>query len=168
MAALCAAAVSCAQSPAQPSQMQGSYRFERGGWIYVHVEGPPERLGFQHGYLLSTEIDDLLRVLKPFLLHETKRDWNFYRGASERILWPKIDREFQREIDGIAAGAKAQGSKVDRWDIVAMNALEELPYYYLPSLEKRAGKKPTTHAPGNCSTFIATGSATLDNHIVIS
>src|SRR6266581_9179222 len=76
-------------------QLQGSYRFERNGWIYVHLEGPPERIGYQHGYLLAAEIDDLLRVLKPFLQHETKRDWNFYRDAAEKILWPKIDWEFQ-------------------------------------------------------------------------
>ena len=31
--------------------MQGSYRLERNGWIYVHVEGPPQRLGYRqtHG-----------------------------------------------------------------------------------------------------------------------
>src|ERR1700704_5777077 len=90
----------CAQTN---DRLKGSYRTERGGWTYVHVEGPPERLGYQHGYLLAAEIDDLLRVLKPFLKHETKRDWNFYRDAGEKILWPKIDQEFQAEIDGIVA-----------------------------------------------------------------
>ena len=147
--------------------LKGSSRSERGGWIYVHLEGAPSRLGYQHGYLLSAEIEDLLRVLKPFLQHETKRDWNFYRDAAEKILWPKIDQEFQAEIDGIVAGSKAKGGKVDRWDIVALNALEELPYYYLPTLEKQQGKKPSTHSPGNCSAFIATGSYTKDHKIVM-
>ncbi len=53
--------------------MQGSYRLERNGWIYVHVEGPPERLGYQHGYLLAQEIGDLLSVIKPMWLHTTHR-----------------------------------------------------------------------------------------------
>ena len=42
-------------------KLDGSYRFERNGWIYVHLEGPPDRVGYQHGYHLSEEVSDLLR-----------------------------------------------------------------------------------------------------------
>ena len=153
--------------PAEDDRLKGSYRFERNGWIYVHLEGAPEQIGYQHGRLLAKETEDLLRVLKPFLHHETKRDWEFYRKASRDILWPKIDSEFQREIDGIVKGLNDGGVKVDRWDIVALNALEELPYYYLPWLDKQQGRLPTTHAPGNCSAIIATGSYTKDKRIVM-
>jgi hypothetical protein len=149
-------------------QLQGSSRTERNGWIYVHLEGPPARLGYQHGYILAPEIKTLLDILKPFLEHTTKHDWQFYREASERILWPKIDTEFQTEIDGIVAGLAAHGVKADRWDIVALNALEELPYYYVPWLDKQQGRTASTHSPGNCSAFIATGSYTKDRRIVMS
>jgi len=148
--------------------LKGSYRFENNGWIYVHLEGTPDRLGYQHGYLLSAEIDDLLRILKPFLKRTTKRDWEFYRAAAQRILWPKIDSEFQREIDGIVAGLTARKVKADRWDIVALNALEELPYYYVPWLDKQKRRRPSTKSPGNCSAFVATGSYTKDHRIVIA
>jgi hypothetical protein len=151
-----------AAKPNSKDLLAGSHRFEQQGWIYVHLEGPPDRLGYQHGYLLAPEIDDLLRVLKPWLSNTTKKDWDFYREASERILWPKIDTEFQKEIDGIVAGARARGVKADRYDLVALNALEELPYYYVPWLDKQKGKPPSTHAPGNCSAFVATGSYTRD------
>jgi len=87
---------------AEDDRLKGSYRFERNGWIYVHLEGSPGQIGYQHGSLLAKETDDLLRVLKPFLQHETKHDWNFYRQASQEILWPKIDPEFQTEIDGLS------------------------------------------------------------------
>src|SRR2546429_3475725 len=100
----------------EDDRMKGSYRFERNGWIYVHLEGVPEQIGYQHGKLLAKEIKDLLRVTKPFLQHETKRDWNFYRKASQDVLWPKIDSEYQRELDGIVKGANDAGVKVDRWD----------------------------------------------------
>src|SRR5207253_2744005 len=153
--------------PAEDDRLKGSYRFERDGWIFVHLKGAPEQVGYHHGKLLANEIDDLLRVLKPFLLHETKRDWNFYRKASQEILWSKIDSEFQRELDGIVKGLNDAGVKADRWDIVALNALEELPYYYLPWLEKKQGRLPTTHAPGNCSAMVATGSYTKDHRIVM-
>src|ERR1041385_5228322 len=91
--------------------MKGSYRFERDGWIFVHLEGSSEQIGYQHGKLLAKETQDLLRVLKPFLLHETKKDWNFYRKASQDILWPKIDAEFQQELDGIVRGFENKGGK---------------------------------------------------------
>jgi hypothetical protein len=151
----------------EDDRLKGSYRFDKNGWIYVHLEGSPEQIGYQHGKLLAKEIEDLLRVTKPFLQHETKRDWNFYRKASQDILWPKIDAEYQRELDGIVKGATDAGVKLDRWDIVALNALEELPYYYLPWLEKKQGRIPTTHAPGNCSAIVATGSYTRDRRIVM-
>src|SRR5215510_5529673 len=121
------------------NKLQGSNRFERNGWIYVHVEGAPEKLGYQHGYLLASEIDDLLRVMKPFLQNQSKRDWNFYREAAEKMLWPKMEKEYHDEIDGIVAGANAKGVKLDRYDIVAMNGFIELANYYVPWLEKSKG-----------------------------
>jgi len=146
---------------------QGSYRFERNGWIYVHLEGSPSKVGYQHGYLLAEEIRDLLGVVGPFLQHTTKRDWNFYRRTSEEMLWPKIDTEYQQELDGIVAGLAAHGVKADRWDIVALNAMMELPGYYVPWLDWKNGKKQTSDAPEHCSAFVATGSYTKDHHIVM-
>jgi hypothetical protein len=149
------------------AKLQGSYRMSRGGWIYVHLEGSPERIGYQHGYILSLEIGDLLRVLRPTLMQITGKDWSFYRDAAEKILWPKIDDEYQRELDGIVAGARAHGLKADRWDIVALNGLEELPYYYVPWLEKKQGKRGSVRNPGSCSAFVATGSYTRGGQIVM-
>ncbi len=148
-------------------QIAGSYRFERNGWIFVHLEGPPAQIGYQHGYRLAPEIADLLRVTKPFLKETTKKDWSFYRDVAERILWPGIDEEYRAELDGIVSGLAAGGVRVDRWDIVALNSIEEIPGYYLPWLQKRQGQTPITHAPGNCSAFVATGDWTKDRRIVM-
>jgi hypothetical protein len=150
-----------------PERLQGSYRSERNGWIFVHLEGSPQQIGYQHGWLLADEIGDLLRVIKPFLEKSTRRDWSFYRQAAEKMLWATTDAEYQNEIDGIVAGLSARGVKADRWDLLALNANQELPYYYVPWLDKKAGKPATTHAPGNCSAFIATGSYTKDGRIVM-
>jgi len=164
----CAAALSaCQREVAKGPSLVGSHRFERDGWIYVHLEGPPRQVGFQHGSLLAKEIDDHLRVTKPLLLHESKKDWAFYRETAEKLLWPKIDSEYRLEIDGIVDGLNANNVTADRWDIVALNAIEELPGYYVPWLDKQQGKPPSTKAPGNCSAFIATGDWTKDGKIVI-
>ncbi len=110
------------EKPGRDSRLAGSSRSVQNGWIFVHLEGQPEQIGYQHGYQLADEIADLLRVCKPYLEKTTKRDWNFYRQASEQMLWPKIEPEYQREIDGIVAGLKARGKRADRWDLVALNA----------------------------------------------
>ena len=87
------AATTSASTPAAApadTKLQGSSRMERAGWIYVHLEGAPEQLGYQHGALLAKEIADLLRVMKPLLKQETKRDWTFFRESAEKMLWPKM------------------------------------------------------------------------------
>jgi hypothetical protein len=146
------------------------YRFDRGGWKYVHLEGTPEQIGFQHGQLLAAEIMDLLNVIKLETQHDTKRDWNFYREASRKMLWPHIDAEYQQELTGIAKGAQSKGMKLDVWDIVALNAGIELPSYYVPWLNKRehAVNAPIIRPDGHCSAFIATGSYTKGGKIVIA
>jgi Phospholipase B len=154
-------------SAAPDVRLAGSYRFDRNGWIFVHLEGPPATIGYQHGYLLAAETADLLRVYRAFTEHQTRHDWAFFRTAAEQILWPKMEPEYQQEIDGIVAGLTAKKVTADRWDIVALNAVEELPEYYVPWLEKQQGLKPSQKAPGNCSAFVATGSFTKDGKIVI-
>jgi len=151
-------------------RLHSSYRFDRGGWTYVHLEGAPEQIGYQHGYLLAAEIADTFEVLKLESTHSTKRDWQFFRDASKNMLWPHIEAEYRQELIGIAAGANAKGVNVDVWDIVAMNASIELPEYYVPWLNKQqhAMNAPHLAAPGNCSSFIATGSYTKGGKIVIA
>jgi hypothetical protein len=167
LAAMAATALGAEPPPTADPRIEGGSRLDVHGWIFVHLQGPPERIGFQHGYLLADEISDFLRALKPFLKTSTRRDWGLYREAAERMLWPRIDAEYRREIDGIVDGLAARGVAADRWDLVALNANQELPYYYVPWLDKKEGKPPTTHAPGNCSAFLATGSYTRDGRIVM-
>ncbi len=151
-------------------RLSGSYTFERGGWTFVHLQGSPSNIGFQHGYLLGPRIADMIHVYQVETLHDTKRPWSFYREAARDALWPHIDGEYRAELTGIAQGAQAQGVHVDVWDIVALNAMEELPGYYVPWYDKQhkvavpAGARPADH----CSAFIATGSYTKDGKIVIA
>ena len=154
----------------QDARLDKAYRFQRGGWTYVHLEGAPAEIGYQHGYLLSAEIADALAAIKLFDTHESQRAWEFFRTTARQMLWPHIDAEYQQELQGIADGAKAHGVDVDVYDIVALNAFEEVPDYYVPWLNKqqKSAKNPKLTAPGNCSAFIATGSMTKDHQIVIA
>ncbi|MBV9987053.1 MAG: hypothetical protein JO301_05205 [Chitinophagaceae bacterium] len=143
-------------------------REDRNGWIYVHLEGSPSNIGYQHGYLLANDIDTSIQALNHLLTHETRKDWNFYRQCARNFLWGKLDREYKDEINGIVEGLQAQHKNYDSLDITALNAMEELAYYYVPQLmDKEKPGSGDNKAPGNCSAFIATGSYTKDGKIVI-
>ena len=154
----------------RPLQASPGYRFQRGGWTYVHLEGTSSEIGYQHGLLLSAEILDTVGVLKLETQRETHRNWDFYREAAKEQLWAHIDADYQQELQGIAKGVQAAGLKLDVWDIVALNGGIELPQYYVPWLNKRehAANVPHIVPEGRCSAFIANGSYTKDGKIVIA
>lgn len=158
-----------AQQPTNP-RLGKSYRFERAHWIYVHLEGNPADIGYQHGWLLAPEIEDALRAFRIEDTHRTKQDWTFFRKTAQEVLWPHIDPEYQQELQGITDGLNAHGVKADLWDVVALNGMEEVSDYYLPWLNKQQQKAeaPKLVSPGNCSAFVATGSWTKDHKPVIA
>ncbi|HMD20930.1 MAG TPA: hypothetical protein VKH40_11435, partial [Alloacidobacterium sp.] len=118
----------------QDDRLEGAYKFKKNGWTYVHLQGTPGQIGYQHGYLLAAQIEDAYEVYKLEDEHSTQRDWAFYRNEAKNMLWPHIDSEYQEELSGIAEGVQAKGIKLDVWDIVAVNATMELSQYYVPWL----------------------------------
>ena len=159
-----------APAASKDPRLASAYRFEQGGWVYVHLQGTPAQIGYQHGYLLALEIGDAFHAIQLNDTHRTHRNWEFFRKTAREVLWPKIDAEYQEELRGIADGVKAAGVNLDVYDVVALNAFEEVPDYYLPWLNKkeRAANTPRLVSPGNCSAFVATGSYTRDGKIVIA
>ena len=158
-------------SASNDPRLRGSSTFERGGWVYVHLEGDPATIGFQHGFLLANEIEDAFPAVQAAMLRSTRRDWPFFRQVASEMLWPKIDPEYQQELQGIAEGLNARtGSQLDVYDIVALNSFEEVPDYYVPWLNKKekVANAPNLKSPGNCSAFVATGSCTKDHQIVMA
>ena len=134
---------------------------ECNGWIQVHLEGSPAEIGFQHGFLLATEIEDDVRVVAAEFAHDEKREWAFFRETARDVFWPRVDAEYRAELTGIADGVKARGGKLDLWDIVALNSWLEVTYY-TKQLNHRAGGTAE-----RCSAFVATGSYTSDGRVVI-
>lgn len=164
-----------AQSRANSPRLAKAWKFQRDGWTFVHLEGSPSDLGFQNGALLSKEIADAFHAIQYMDTHRTKRDWSFFHDTAKNVYWPHIDPEYQQELQGIADGLKSKGVNMDVYDVVAFNAFEELPDYYLPWLEakqKKQGMVIPAHdkltAPESCSAFVATGSYTKDGKPVIA
>ncbi len=150
-------------------RLKGGYRFSRARWIYVHLQGTPSEMGFQHGYLLAPEIADAFKTVKLTNLR-TKKSSEFFRQAAREMLWPKVDAEYQAELEGIQQGLTARGVRIDLDDIIWLNAMEELADYYVPWYDARhktlSGNEPVS--PGNCSAFVANASWSRDHQIVLA
>ena len=147
-----------------------SVRSEKKGWIQVQLSGTPREMGRQHGRILHAEIADGLSAIQTIILHDTKKDWDFYRKAGKEVLWPKVEPQYREELEGLAEGLKEKGSKLDLWDVVALNGWMELAWYYVPAYNKKHGipTPSTVTAPEHCSAFIATGKYTSNGKIVVA
>jgi len=117
----------------QRPKVEGSVSLlARGRWIYVHLEGTPAEIGFQHGHLLAPEIEDAFKSVVLTNLRGTGKSRDFFRRAAREMLWPKVDAEYQAEVEGIYHGLQARGAKMNFDDVIWLNAMEELSDYYVP------------------------------------
>src|SRR6185312_8809658 len=152
---------------AKDARLEGSFRRPKhNGWIFVHLTGPPSSIGYQHGYLLASEIEDNKKAIELSATHDTGQSWAQLREIAQRVFWPHVPAEYREELTGIAQGASAKGVKLDVADLVAMNAFMEFDYY-LNELKRRSGQTVEKSVAEHCSAFIATGSYTKDGKIVI-
>jgi hypothetical protein len=159
------------------TELKGAFRRSaNNGWTFVHLQGTPHEIGFQNGYLLAPEIEDTLKVTILEQIHDSKKDWQFFRYAAQNMMWPNIEQEYREELQGITDGINAHGvamkdlgMKIDLWDVVALNAAEEWEYY-VKEYDRIHGIKATASlgVPEHCSAFVATGSYTKDGKVVIA
>ena len=85
-------------------------RFERAGWIYLHVEGEARDRGFSMGYsLLAKEIAEGLRMTRASWEHETGMEWEWAVKRAAAMFVPKIDAENLAELDGVSRGGAGGG-----------------------------------------------------------
>ncbi len=151
----------------QISWLSKANRHEKNGWIYLHIEGTPEERGFQHGYLLSREIKEALRITSEVWHHQTALDWQWLVKRGGKMFTPKVDAENLAEIDGIVEGMKAAGESADRDEIVTYNGSIELIGYWFPTVKDTVSPNSPEPKKQSCSSFIATGTMTEDGGIVL-
>ena len=152
------------------AHMKGAFRKPaQNGWVFVHLQGSPFDIGFQHGYLMASEINDAEKVLVLELAHSYKKDWKFFRNAARDMMWPHIEREYREEMQGISAGLQAKAVELDLWDVVALNAFCEWEYYVKEyDRQHRDAQSASLAVPEHCSAFVATGSYTKDGKVIIA
>jgi hypothetical protein len=153
-----AAVALVSREPQPDSRLKNAFRRpSQNGWTYVHLEGAPAEIGYQHGFLLAPEIREAQKVIALELTRDTKRNWKFFREAAKNDLWPHIETQYREELEGIAEGLRVKGVKLDVWDVVALNAWLEFNPYYVNWYDKQHNAPPAkSTAPEHCSAFVGT------------
>lgn len=154
-------------SKEQENCVSKGHRFERHGWIYLHVEGEAKDRGFQHGYLLAPEIAEGLRVTRACWQYATAMPWPWVVERAAGMFVPHIDDENLAELQGIADGMTAAGHPSTRDELIAYNGIIELTSYWWPAELKKIKDGPGPAVRDSCSSFIATGSMTRDGNVVL-
>ena len=161
------------------------FRYEMGGWTFLHIEGAPYARGRQHGELMADEIVRYmtkLGVLKNAA--DPARGWADQRQMADALFFRKYDVEFLEEMKGIAdgaakAGVSFKGRVIDLLDIVTLNS----------AVDMGALQEGLTHAPhpltgrtfmtgddeleqggkgDHCNSFVATKGATRSGRFIFT
>ena len=130
------------QSQDQKAWLEQATRYEKNGWIYLHIAGEPRQRGYQHGYLLAKEISETLRIRRVVWKHISGMDWEWLVGKSKALFTPKVDAENVAEIDGIVDGMADVGFKSNRDELIAYNGWFDLVYYWWPIEKKKSVRFP--------------------------
>jgi hypothetical protein len=149
------------------SLLEGSLRLGISGWNYLHLEGDPYSIGYQHGFHMAREIKQTIDRMELWSVKSIDRKWDFYRDNAQRFFVHKIPKGQKKEVDGIAAGAKDASIRIDAYDVIALNGFfDSVTYHYW--LKSQASGKPHPTTVGGCSAIVATGSATRTGEIIMA
>ena len=160
------------------------FRYDMGGWIFVHIEGEPYPRGRQYGELVSAEIIQYMtKVGHQKNAADPAKGWNQVRLMTDALFLRKYDVEYLEEMKGIAdgankAGAKFKGRELDLLDVAALNSIVDADYVEsalrvtptpISGRQFSSGEEEAERAGkgDHCSSFVATKSATKDGRFIM-
>jgi hypothetical protein len=152
----------------QKAWLSKAEKHEKAGWIYLHIEGSALERGFQHGYLLASEIDEALMQMRKVWYYQTAIDWSWLVKKGGEMFTPKVEAENIKEMEGMVMGMKAAGRTTTLDEMVTYNGSSELMDYWFPLVKDTISPNAPDPKKESCSSFIATGSMTKDGKIVLA
>lgn len=137
---------------------------ERDGWLVVHVEGKPYARGFQYGYRLADSIVRCRDYMALEFEHNSKKSFEVFTSAAERMYADKFDAEAKEEMRGVADGVNYAGKPFTYTDILAINTYFDVTMWW----ETIGSKQEPEEEKDHCSAFIAVGDTTEGKGIVLA
>jgi hypothetical protein len=161
------------------------FRYEMGGWTFLHIEGAPYARGRQHGELMAEEIVRFMTKLGVQKdAADPARGWADKRHLVDALFLRKFEVEFLEEMKGIAdgvvkAGTLFKGRAVDLLDIVTLNSDVDADYLRSALPHTNHPLSDRTFVTGDdeiekggkgdhCSSFVATKGATKSGRFIFS
>ena len=159
-------------------KIKNGISYEKNGWTYISIKGKPRERGYAYGYLCAPQFKKIQEMLKFTVYEGTGQTWEYFVDACTRVLNPTIKEHFPEiyeEMEGIAAGCRAAGTKTTVEEISAWNnSFTILDSWYNNSGEENAprgsreGGSAKKGSDDRCSAFIAVGDYTQDGKIVVA
>jgi hypothetical protein len=141
-----------------------SSAIEQEGWLLVHIEGKPYARGFQYGYRAAELIAACRDYIALEFEHNSKKTFDVFTGAAERMYADKFDAEAREEMRGVVDGVNYAGKPFAFKDILAINTYFDVSMWW----DTIESKKEKEEEKDHCSAFIAVGDMTSNGEIVLA
>jgi hypothetical protein len=147
--------------------LKGGGRIDREGWIYLGTSGNAHARGFQHGYLLASEIRDVLEHIRYLILRDSGLPFAWFAKNAQALFDEPLRSNFGgtlgddsgariiAELEGIVEGANRNRTSREEAltlaDLLAWNGYPELICQWFPAVLQGAVKPafpiPSAAAP---------------------
>jgi len=148
-------------------KIKNGVMYEKDGWKYISVKGDPKERGYAYGYLCANDFKEIQKMLKFFMYESFGKKWEYFIEEIN-IDFKEMTKtefpEFYEEMEGIAEGCTANGTKTTIDEIIAWNFYMSISYWYSTRSDTHVGKEGGSR--DRCSAFIAVGDWTSDGKIV--
>lgn len=142
--------------------------YDLNGWKYMSIRGSPRERGYAHGYFVAKEFKEIQKMLNFVIYEDFGETWDFFIEASKKLYNDKLKQEYHEyylEMEGIAAGINAGGTKTSLDEIIAWNNYFALTENWYSNRESGSTSKPHHGEGGSrkkgqqerCSAFMVTG-----------
>jgi hypothetical protein len=165
-------------SESSPIKIKNGLSYKKNGWTYVSIKGSPKDRGYAYGYLIAKEFKKVQEMLNYNVYNDFGKTWDFFIEAGKTALKETIITHFPEiyeEMEGIAKGCSANGTKTSVDEILAWNNYFTLLDSWYPEMGVEEGGRTAGSREGGsggvqdkCSAFIAVGDYTEDGKIVVA
>lgn len=149
--------------------------YDLNGWKYMSIRGSPRERGYAHGYFVAKEFKEIQKMLNFVIYEDFGETWDFFIEAAKTLYKDKLKQEFHEfylEMEGIAEGINAGGTKTSLEEIIAWNNYFALTENWYSNREPSGSSSKQHHGEGGsasdgykrkkgqqerCSAFMVTG-----------
>jgi len=144
--------------------------YEKNGWLYISVKGKPRERGYAYGYLCAEQFKKIQEMLQFMCYNEYGESWDFFIQSTKDYFEEKAKKhfpEFYEEIEGIAEGCNAGGTKTSTLEILTWNNYFTMLDSWYSNVSGGANSKEGGGQKDRCRAFMAVGDYTEDGKIVV-